>query len=158
MRNGSRFSNTSGFDDDKVLESLRILMMVHAFLDLAGAIVLFFTPKIVQELAPTLSLSPFTLRIVAGAFTAIAYASAKASTYEKAKTFLQLLQFKCVWSTVVWIGIILSIAELKKDGDDVPGVLWVTLAVFITGSTLWNTFNILLLKMERVRLSNHNIS
>lgn len=135
--------------NNKILDALRISMFMHAFLDLTGAIILFFTPGLIQGLTPGIEVQPFTLRIIAGAFTAIAYASAKASNYDKPRTFIPLLQFKLVWSTVVWIGIIVSIVELKKENIHIPVLAWLTMAIFILGSILWNSFNFLLLRMVK---------
>ena len=148
------FHNGTGISDQRILDALRAFMALHALLDLAAAIPLFFTPSIVSVLAPTLSTEAFTLRIVAGALTAISYASAKAAFYEKAKTFIQLLQFKCVWSTVVWIGLAWSIGELRSSNTVVPTVAWITLAIFIVGSSIWNLFNWLLMRMIRAQAKN----
>ena len=119
-------------------------MWVHAFLDAAGAIALFFTPHIVSVLAPALCAEPYALRIVAGALTAIAYASARAASYERVRHFAPLLQLKVVWSTTVWLGLAWSITELSTTAAGVPLVAWLTLATFVTGSVIWWTFTLLL--------------
>ena len=133
-----------GIDEGSVLAALRVAMWAHAFLDAAGAVALFFTPHIVSALAPALCAEAYALRIVAAALLAIAYASARAASYEHARHFVPLLQFKVVWSTTVWIGLAWSIAEFAATPDGVPLAAWLTLGVFLTGSAIWWTFALLL--------------
>ncbi len=143
-------------NEEFTLNALRVAMWIHAFLDLSGAIALFFTPNIVQTLAPTLMTTPFTLRIIAGVLFAIAYVSARAVTYNKLRQYKELLQFKIVWSTTVWIGILWSALERLNDGLDVPAVAWITFGIFLTGSIIWNSLNYLVYRFSQNCRQNRN--
>lgn len=128
----------------KVLTALQIAMGIHAILDLAGAIILFIDPSILQSLAPNFVLEPALTRIIAGALTAITYSSAVASQFTRTRQFVPLLQFKSVWSTTVWLGLFITAIEILFAGQTVNILVWFSYYTFITGSILWNTFLILL--------------
>lgn len=127
-----------------VLSALQIAMGIHAVLDLAAAVILFISPEILEVIAPGFVLEKVLTRIITGALVAITYSSAIASQFTKPKSFIALLEFKVVWSTTVWIGLFISMIEIIINGQSINILVWFTYYTFILGSSLWNTFLILL--------------
>ncbi len=105
---------------------LRVFFLVHFVIDVAFAVPLLLLPIKFLALIGWPGGDPITSRIVAAALFGIGIESllgSRAST----ESFLSLLNLKIIWSVMVVIGLLISIAEM---GWQVPVILWIVLGIF----------------------------
>ncbi len=146
----TNFSQYSDIDSTekmliKILYVIKILMFIHGILDLIGAVILYLWPDVAYVLFG-FPKGDYTLSgIIAAAFFGISFVSFRSWDRSIAYT-TAILDFKIPWSFTVVIWAIFQVINRKILGENIPLAVWLFLAFFSLGFTLWITSRILIFK------------
>jgi hypothetical protein len=110
--------------------SLRTWFLVHAAVDLAIALPLFFAPETTLHHLGWTVVDPLATRAVAAALLAIGVQSLR-SRGAGVETYRTLLSLKIIWSLAAATGLVIGI------GGGAPQAAWAFLCLFIVFAGVW---------------------
>lgn len=119
--------------DTTVPNALKNWFVIHFAADVIFAVPLFLFPHAFLSLLGWQTIDPFATRIVAAALFGIGIESFL-GRHADARTFLNMLNLKIIWSGATILGICLTIFQSRGAA---PVMQWIVMAVFLAFHVLW---------------------